>query len=658
MQPRYITQLVGKAFKQINLTLIFLLLVTMVISGIVGGLGLTLLLSSVLISASIISLKTEFLITRSSLILSYLVHIIWLAVYFTFGIGFAREYLGILFQDHLKTTLFHPLKYSHQGPEFGRVGSLFILAAPSLFFCAKSMYLLRKKVNYPGKRIWGDGTFAAYATLIPYVYIAIIKLQNPWKALSFIMSGDGRNHFEFVEQIRTTSRTTLSLKAVGVPVLGNALGSLISAANGAHGYLDIRDIWGIQSVYIFSAGILTAIAAVFLTTYFKGNGFSSYALLVVPMLMFSILVTNTGYIAFPILFDGFLSLYFGIAVLALVICYFFLTIDQKNWSVALTIIFATWGVACAYTYLAPASLLLAIMFLYSTWHQITIKKWKILSGIFVLVVGPIALLMVGRHFVAEFELRGQMPGSVWPTNGVMLFIFFLVVVLLISTCVGALRKFFIGLGLIVATTAIMLVYIELLPANRGVSYSYYSSKLIIGTVGSLLVIVPLLVSLFFKTTAWQLLANSKNRSRRMLAVISISVLPLGMIHPLNVHHPIVEIQRGWVNPDAKSIRTVIGHWKKGPKLYFQFAKNDDLYGYPSASADRILNFWSPLFWDASGEYSNFYTWAYLGQSSSDPAILCEIIKSKQITIVTRNPELPAQVAISCGPTETKFEIRG
>ena len=131
-----------------------------------------------------------------------------------------------------------------------------------------------------------------------------------------------------------------------------------------------------------------------------------------------------------------------------------------------------------------------------------------------------------------------------------------------------------------------------------------------------------------------------------------------MIHPLNVHHPIVEIQRGWVNPDAKSIRTVIGHWKKGPMLYFQFAKNDDLYGYPSASADRILNFWSPLFWDASGEYSNFYTWAYLGQSSSDPAILCEIIKSKQITIVTRNPELPAQVAISCGPTETKFEIRG
>ena len=120
----------------------------------------------------------------------------------------------------------------------------------------------------------------------------------------------------------------------------------------------------------------------------------------------------------------------------------------------------------------------------------------------------------------------------------------------------------------------------------------------------------------------------------------------------------VEIQIGWVRPDARSIKAVMNQWKTGPRLYFQFAKNDALYEYPSASADRMLNFWSPVSWDASGEYSSFYNWVYMGQSSSDPAILCDIIKSKQITIVTRNPELPALVAASCGTTETKFEING
>ena len=168
--------------------------------------------------------------------------------------------------------------------------------------------------------------------------------------------------------------------------------------------------------------------------------------------------------------------------------------------------------------------------------------------------------------------------------------------------------------------------------------------------------MPLLISFFFKTTVWKDISTGHSKTKQLISVAAISVLPIVMIHPLNGHHPIVEIHRGWVNPDAKSIETVINHWKSGPNLYFQFAKNDGLFEYPSFSADRMLNFWSPLSWDASGEYSKFYTWSSFGQASSDPAILCEIIKSQPITIVTRNPELPTLVANSCGPTATKFKI--
>ena len=647
---------INSSVKKINNMFLFLLIAYVVISRVVGGFGLAVLLTSVLISASIMSFKSEFLITRSSLIFSYLIHMIWLSTYFTFGISFARNYLGFLFRDYVSNPIFHPLTYQ-EGPEFSRLGSLLILAAPSLFLFVKSIYK-RGNIAKPGnKRKWGDGTFAAWATLLPYVYVAVIKLQNPWEALNFVMSGDSRNHFEFVEEIRTTSHTTLSLRHVGVPVLGNAISALLSAANGAHGLLDVRDIWGLQSMYTFSAGILTAVAAVFLTTFFKGNRFADYLVLIIPISLLSVFVSSTGYIAFPILYDGFFSLYFGFSILALVLCYFFLAIEQRSSSSIVILILATWCVATSYTYLAPASLITTIFFTYLVWGDIRLRKWKIYSGVCVAIFAPIAVFLLKRQFIAEFELRGQMPGSVWATDAKFVLVLFLVSLLLITVCEGAIRKFFTCITFVIAGTVAILIYSEFLPANRGTSYSYYSSKLIIGTVGALFVLVPLLISFVFKTTVWKTTRTNKSLIKKFIAVASISALPLVMAHTLNTHNVVVDIHRGWLlNPDARSISTVINNWGLGPRLYFQFAKSDDLYEYPSAAADRMLNFWSPLFWQASGEYESFYTWAYTGQSSSDPSILCALIKSKPIVVVTRNIELPALVNNACGPSETKYEI--
>ena len=250
-----------------------------------------------------------------------------------------------------------------------------------------------------------------------------------------------------------------------------------------------------------------------------------------------------------------------------------------------------------------------------------------------------------------------MPGSVWPTDAKFVLVVFLVSLLLITVCEGAIRKFFTCITFVIAGTVAILIYSEFLPANRGTSYSYYSSKLIIGTVGALFVLVPLLISFVFKTTVWKTTRTNKSLIKKFIAVASISALPLVMAHTLNTHNVVVDIHRGWLlNPDARSISTVINNWGLGPRLYFQFAKSDDLYEYPSAAADRMLNFWSPLFWATSVEYESFYTWAYLGQISSDPSILCALIKSKPIVVVTRNIELPALVNNACGPSETKYEI--
>jgi hypothetical protein len=656
MKKWEVKSLLIDSFKQINMTFVLLFVAYLAIAGFVGGLGLAVLMCSILMSASFLSSKSEYLISRQSLVLSYLLHIICLAIYFTFGLSFARNYLGFLFRKHIDTESFHPLQYVHPGTEFSRMGSLAVIALPTLFLIVKAVLEWGDRPNTTNKRGWSDGVFAAWATLLPFIYIAIIKFQDPWQALNFAMSGDGRNHLQFVEQIRTTSHTTLSMKRVGVPVLGNAVSALISAANGAHGFLDVRDIWGIQSIYIFSAGILTAVAALFLTTFFKKDKFTDYLVLVIPMICLSIFVSSSGYVVFPILYDGFFSLYFGIAVLSLVICYFFLKSDEGKWRTTVILIVSTWCVATAYTYLAPAALVVTVTYIYFQWRKLEKSNFKNYSMLCVIVFAPVGVILLRRQFIAEFKLRGQMPGSVWPTNAVLLLVFLLVALLLVVVSRGATRRLFLCINLIILSAAAMLIYIEFLPANRGASYSYYSSKLIIGTVGTLLILVPLLISFFFRTDAWEKISSTKNKTMRIIAVASISALPIVTIHSLNRYHPVIEINRGWVNPDAKSIETVINQWKSGPNLYFQFAKNGELFEYPSFSADRMLNFWSPISWDASGEYMKFYTFAYFGQASSDPAILCDIIKTKPITVVTRNPELPTLVGNSCGPTATKFKI--
>jgi hypothetical protein len=581
---------------------------------------------------------------------------VWLTIYFTFGIGVARKKMQFLFNQNIDSSAFHPLEIANQGLELSKIGSVVTLIAPTIFLLVRLGAKSSKPSMARVKRKWGDGTFAAYSTLLPYIFLAAIKLQNPWKALTFVMSGDGRNHVQYVEAIRATSHTTLSIGNIGVPVLGNAIGALISAANGATGLLDVRDIWGLNSVYVFSAGILVATASILLTTYFGENKFFNYIILIIPMVLLSIFVSSSGVITFKILYDGFFSLYFGMSLLALVICFFFTVIDSRKWSIGLLLILTVWSLMASYTYLAPAGAMIAMVYLFFLWRGVPKSKLKLFGSFSIFAFILVLTMIFGGRFIEEFKYRAEMSGSVYPTDGVLLFTACLVGIVVVILGTGELKKLFSAVLLIVATTALLLVYGESLPANKGSSYSYYSSKLIIGITGALFILIPLIISLIFRSTSWKMMFKPKLGIKKFLVITAVSALPIALLHTMNTNLPVYVIRRGWINPDPGSIQQVINDWDSGPKLYFQYAQDDEKYDYPSAAADRMLNFWSPLFWDASGEYSQFHTWAYVGQTSSDPAILCDIIKSKQIVVVTRNKDMPNLVQNSCGPTETKFKI--
>jgi hypothetical protein len=642
--------------KKINWIFLLLFVLSLILAKFVGGLGLACLLGSVLVTASILSRNSEYLFTRSSLPLSYLLHIVWLTFYFTFGISFAREKMTFLFHEYIDVTAFHPLLLGNQGLEISRLGGLIAISMPSLLLLIRLVSTSNNKSKPINKRKWGDGSFAAFATLIPYLYIAAIKFQDPWRALAFVMSGDGRNHLQYVEQIRSTSHTTLGIKNIGVPVLGNAIGALVSAVNGASGLLDVRDIWGVHSVYVLCAGIFTGIASLFLTTYFKEKKLNHYLYLIVPIILLSIFTSSSGFIVFPILYDGFFSLYFGMAVLALAICFCFTVLNTLKWVNFFILVLVTWSLFASYSFLAPAGFTLAAFYAFLIWRKIPSLKLKIVLVIASTTATSITTFLLQEQFLNEFKSRAQMVGSVYPTDAVFLFAIFLLAVTVIAVTTGELRMLFVAVVLIIGITSLLLEFSESLPGNSAASYSYYSSKLIISTTGALFVLVPLLISLIFKTSLWTDLFMARNSLKKFLSIAAVSAVSLVVIHPLNTNLPIYVIRRGWVNPDPGSIQQVINDWDSGPKLYFQYAQDVEKYDYPSAAADRMLNFWSPLFWDASGEYSQFHTWAYVGQTSSDPAILCDIIKSKQIVVVTRNKDMPNLVENSCGPTETKFKI--
>jgi hypothetical protein len=162
----------------------------------------------------------------------------------------------------------------------------------------------------------------------PLFVAALKKAKNPYEYVAATMSGDGRNFFTVVENIRVTARPTQLSQILGQGDFMPNLASFASSALGARGRLDFRDQYAIAAIYAYLSAIivasLTACAFSLLSRYRRGkdsdlnDGGQLFILwCLAPLLcIVGFFVSNFGPVVNEVFRSGFFSLYGAYALIA------------------------------------------------------------------------------------------------------------------------------------------------------------------------------------------------------------------------------------------------------------------------------------------------------------------------------------------------------
>jgi hypothetical protein len=122
------------------------------------------------------------------------------------------------------------------------------------------------------------------------------------------------------------------------------------------------------------------------------------------------------------------------------------------------------------------------------------------------------------------------------------------------------------------------------------------------------------------------------------------------------------VLNGWGYPDADELQEVVSHWNGPPFLFLEYSNSlDRAKGTWRAETqqanDRLLNFWSPVFWNLSSESKvDTSRWLYDSWNPRDLGSMCTLIKNSIDLIVTRSPTLEHRLENDCGFTPT-IEIK-
>jgi hypothetical protein len=460
-----------------------------------------------------------------------------------------------------------------------------------------------------------------------------MKWADPWRAVAFTMSGDGRNHFLIIEEIRARSTASLNPFTLTTPELSNTIAALFSAGNGASGTLQRSDIWGMTSVYVLSASMLATSAVSGFVSALGARPFARWR--VAPLVGCAVLLATNSLLLATCLFDGFMSLYFGTAVLAAsLVLAAVLPVGRTKLVVLLCGLFSLLG---AYSFLAPVFGVVVLIEAYRwIWAAVPRRRRATaLGGFSVLVAGAGAL--VARQRWGQFERIAALPGSISPVDAGLLWVLLAVSVLVWCAGSGHFRAAGLtGTGA-VAASLVMVFLIERVPANAGASYSYYGSKTIVGTAGAVLCLS------FIPLAGIEMRTGTSGLGR--LAVISAitagGLLPFAMAQEAStLAPPWSHLWHGWQNPDARSAKAVVDRWGQPPYLFFRYSG--------SLATDRIMDFWAPVDWSSSGgPFGPLWEWSYYELASLEPGVMCKPIGTGVHLIYTRDPALREQLEGAC-----------
>lgn len=617
--------------------------------GFVGGIGTALLLTGACVLALAIPGSG---VGGSRLLHGIVLQLLGVALFWMLTRPMARlGGLGALLFDELQLDgVFSALPFDQGSRSISRVGGIAaLLLAPLVLVPALMIKRRRSESPILWRELLGAMSLPSFIGALSLMPFAIIKYFRPENLLAATMSGDARNHFLIVQQARATTMMAnfLSPSDLASPRFPHSIAAVISAANGTEGVNQSGDQWALVGLLTVSIAVLSIAGAVAVAAAAARARLPARAALAAsagaaPALA---LIPAVPYVLFPSLADGFLTLVVGSSALAaLSALHMSATAEGRSWAGVLRLLPAAYVLVLSYPFL----LIPALLVVYLPVIPIATETWR-RSRLSTISAGVLVLLAAGytaRWLYPTFASSASLFGAVLPRDtGVV------VLVLLVSSALLVLRtgETAAVLTALSAGTLITVFLIERVPGNEPAGNSYYSTKVIIGGVAALMVLMPAMLTSALLPLA-KSLGGPRNASRYLVqlaaGVLLTSLIPLGVARAVD-STPLVQrlMWTGWSQPTPVAAVTAMSSWGAEPTAFFRYTPSENGWVTPE---DRLMNFWMPAFWSGyEGPYTPLWTWVYFTHASSDTFVACEVIRGGITKIITRDSGLRVNIQTEC-----------
>lgn len=481
--------------------------------------------------------------------------------------------------------------------------------------------------------------------LIPLVLGAFRKWKSPYEYLASTMSGDGRNFFLKVQDLRVTSTPTSLGSLRGQGDFLPSLGAHLSGALGSDGLMDVRDQYSIAAVYVLMSGIIVlsvGTLAVHLSAHpVRENGVeprtraASTIAAATVVTAAGILVATFSPLVNEVFRSGFLSQYGAFAFVAA-----FLAVGAGRSSdpvslalqlAALVLLTATYPLAAG---------VVALVFLRNV---ATYGRGRVTPLALLLVITAITFgILVTRpwSFVIEsVRSRAALPGAIVPGSTYLWVPILLGTFALLVFWRPTSSKGIEDIALVVVSGILVNELILSQRESQGLEgWGYYGEKNIYITNFAVTVLVAGIAVSLVLVLIERAMRPLKSTSTRASLPIAFGVIwaLLVWIGGREISQPqsLLLRQTDWIQPRAGSVELAFSTWPAQNVMYLDS-------GDPGEA--RMLNFWLPYAWRGVG-----WNWAYLS-SAADPVAACETLAQKPAQVLSFDTALLDQVRAICDP---------
>lgn len=620
-------------------------LITVVLAAFIGGRGAAMLVFSVYLLAIHLRQKLDNGPTNAILV-SFLIHCSWIGIICCLIIPLIKNIdmapINYLFTG--ATTKSFSLGDSNTMAATGRdlsvFGASFSILLPSLAVLPMMFRNRKKNLN---KSIGSHEQFLNIGIAVGV--FAVIKATDAWNALAPVMSGDGRNNYLLTYAARSSAFKPSTFIDVGI--LPNAIAGLVSASNGANGVNKISDVWAIAFVYVLAAGFIGTAVVAYIREKIKKE-----SKLIILFLVFgsSLIVVNPIALSFC-LNDGFFSLYFSLSIACSL-----LAISQSSQMNRWTLIGLVAGLLAlmmCYVILVPS--LVAGLFVFLIAKLPRNEKIKIAQ----IILFPVGVLFVlafsvaGKRIWQTYIEKALLPGAVTPIDPKILITCIIVLIFFAIYSKHAIRWNAVAVAVIGVISLMQYSIIEI-AAGQFLSDadSYYGTKIITATT---------FIVATFTTAIFVITFIRRSKIDGISKIVKVSVFStvlffVGsemMAYGYKLPNALPRISEGWGYTSAEEISVAVNHWGGPPFLFLEYSKSLEISAgtwraETQSANDRLLNFWSPIFWNIDERSSReLYQWIYGQWNPVDLETMCPILVAPIKVIITRSSTLEGRLQAVC-----------